>query len=159
MRSNDNRAPTAPAELVRAYLDALQRQDPDALCALVTDDFVLEVPLHASGSNDPRDTISWRGIEDYRINYCEHFPKIMTSQRLTDVVIRPTVDQDVVYAEAFGDMTLSNGSPYKNRYVFRFDLRDGKICGLLEFCNPVTAAIAFKDYQDLSLPRREAPQT
>ncbi len=134
---------TIPAQLVSAYLSALQRQDADALCALVTDDFVLEVPLGVSGNNDPSEALAWRGIEDYRTNYAEHFPQMLTSQRLIDVVIRPTLEPDVVYAEFFGDMALTNGRPYQNRYVFRFHLRDGKICRLLEFCNPITAAIAF----------------
>lgn len=133
----------ARTSLVRAYLEALERQDPDALCALVTDDFVLEVPLSLSGNNDPGEAMAWRGIEDFRANYAEYFPTVLTSQRLTDVAIRPTVDADIVYAEALGDMTLANGRPYKNRYVFRFRLRDGKICELLEFANPVTGAIAF----------------
>lgn len=134
----------ARIELVRAYLEALQRQDPEALCALVTEDFVLEVPLSPSGRNESSDAMAWRGIEDFRANYAEYFPTVMASQRLTDVVIRPTFDLDVVYAEAFGDMVLANGRPYKNRYVFRFRIRDSKICELLEFANPVTGAIAFE---------------
>lgn len=133
----------ARIELVCAYLEALQRQDPEALCALVTEDFVLEVPLSPSGNNDSGDAMAWRGIEDFRANYAEHFPTILTSQKLTDVAIRPTVEPGFVYAEAFGDMTLANGKPYKNRYVFRFRIRDRKICELLEFANPVTGAIAF----------------
>ena len=143
MAAGDEPNATARTELVRAYLDALQRQDADALCALVTDDFVLEVPLGTSGVHDGSDTMAWRGIEDFRANYAEHFPTVLSSQKLTDIAIRPTLDPEFVYAEAMGDMMLANGRPYRNRYVFRFRIRDGRISELLEFANPVTGAIAF----------------
>ena len=130
------------AELVRLYLEALQRQDVEALGALVTDDFYLEVPFDAAGTNQPGNALSWTGRDDYLTNYCAIFPHIAV-HRINDIVIRPTADPAIVYAEAMGDMTLSDGWPYKNLYVFRFTLRGDKICQLKEFCNPVTAAIAF----------------
>jgi ketosteroid isomerase-like protein len=135
-------APATPAALAGVYLDALQRQDAAALGALVTDDFVLEVPFDAAGTNDPRNTLSWRGRDDFLTNYCAIFPRIAV-HLIKDIVVRPTIDPDIVYAEAMGDMVLRDGTPYRNLYVFRFDFRDGRICGLKEFCNPVTAAIAF----------------
>lgn len=139
---SDDPVSVAPAELVSVYLEALQHQDVEALGALVTEDFVLEVPFDAAGTNDPRNALSWHGREDYLANYCAIFPRIAV-HRINDIVVRPTTDPDIVYAEAMGDMTLIDGAPYKNLYVFRFDFRDGKICGLKEFCNPVTAAVAF----------------
>jgi ketosteroid isomerase-like protein len=142
MAASDDPGPNAPAALVGAYLAALQRKDVEALRALVTDDFVLEVPLDAGGTNDPGNALAWRGVEDYLTNYCAIFPRI-AALRFRDVAIRPTTDAETVYAEAYGDMLLSDGKPYRNRYVFRFDLRDGRIAGLMEFCNPVTSAIAF----------------
>jgi ketosteroid isomerase-like protein len=135
-------AERAPAKLVSIYLDALQRQDSATLGGLVTDDFVLEVPFDAAGTNDPRNALSWHGREDYLTNYCAIFPRIAV-HRINNIVVRPTIDPDIVYAEAMGDMTLVDGTPYKNLYVFRFDFRGGRICRLQEFCNPVTAAVAF----------------
>ena len=131
-----------PSELVSVYLAALQRQDVETLGALVTDDFVLEVPFDAAGTNDPRKALSWHGRADYLTNYCAIFPRIAV-HRINDIVVMPTTHPGIVYAEAMGDMILVDGTPYKNLYVFRFDFRGGKICGLKEFCNPVTAAIAF----------------
>jgi ketosteroid isomerase-like protein len=40
-------------------------------------------------------------------------------------------------------MEMSNGRPYKNRYIFRFDVENGKIKRIREYCNPVTGALAF----------------
>ncbi len=140
--AKDESTLNGPPNLVRTYLEALLRQDVEALCALVTDHFVLACPFGLNGGNAPEDALAWRGIDDYRDHYCADFRKTITVQRLTDIVIRRVVDSDMIYAEAFGDMIWANGRPYKNRYVFRFDFRNGKICELLEFCNPITGAIA-----------------
>jgi ketosteroid isomerase-like protein len=59
------------------------------------------------------------------------------------VVISPTIDPNVVFAGALGAMAMVNGRPHNNRYVFRFDLRDGKIPRIREYCNPVTSAVSF----------------
>ena len=38
---------------------------------------------------------------------------------------------------------MTNGRPYDNRYVFRFDAEGGKLKRIREYANPVTAAVAF----------------
>jgi ketosteroid isomerase-like protein len=43
----------------------------------------------------------------------------------------------------------AKGRPYINRYVYRLDMRDGRICRLREYCNPVTVAVAF----EMPMPR------
>ena len=55
----------------------------------------------------------------------------------------PWGNRNVVFAEAMGDMEMASGKPYRNMYVFRFDLEGNKIKKLIEYRNPVTAAIAF----------------
>ncbi len=40
-------------------------------------------------------------------------------------------------------MKMANGRPYENRYVFRFDVENGKIRRIREYLNPVTSAVAF----------------
>ena len=57
----------SPSELARAYLEALQRKDKQAILSIVAQDFVLEVPLNVSGTNDLSD--SWRGIEAASAGY------------------------------------------------------------------------------------------
>ena len=52
-------------------------------------------------------------------------------------------DRNVAFAEGLGVMTMFNGNPYRNRYVFRFDARGGKLTRIREYLNPITSAIAF----------------
>jgi ketosteroid isomerase-like protein len=140
--SSDNEATpgASPGELARAYLEALQRKDKEAILSIVSEDFVLEVPLNVSGSNDLSD--SWRGMEAASAGYDMAFTEIKKLQ-MTDLDVTPSSNPNVAFAEAWGDMEMSNGRPYKNRYIFRFDVADGKITRIREYCNPVTGAVAF----------------
>lgn len=131
--------PTA-AELGRKYLSALQAKDKAAIFAIVTEDFALEVPLNTSGTNDLSDT--WRGLDAAGANYDTAF-RIIEDLVYTELEITPGADPGVAFAEGLGEMRMANGRPYCNRYVFRFDARDGKLWRIREYANPVTGAIAF----------------
>ena len=52
-------------------------------------------------------------------------------------------DGTAAFAEAAGDMRCATGRPYKNRYVFRFDVEGGRIRRIREYVNPLTSAVAF----------------
>jgi ketosteroid isomerase-like protein len=134
--------PVSAIDVARQYLDALQRRDPDAIGAHMTPDFVLEVPLHESGDNDPNRIRAWHGREEALANYQRAFAELTTTL-LSGLVLYPTADPNVVFGEAFGDMQTVTGRPYKNRYAFRFDVEGGKVRRLREYCNPVTSAISF----------------
>lgn len=131
---------TTAADLGRAYLEALQAKDRDAILSILADDFVLEVPCNVSGSNDFSD--SWRGIDTASENYDETFRQIEVLE-YTDVEIFAGKDDRVAFAEGLGVMKMATGKPYENRYVFRFDAENGKIKRIREYLNPVTAAISF----------------
>jgi ketosteroid isomerase-like protein len=131
---------TASRDVARAYFSALERKDLEGLLAILTPDSVLEMPFDVSGTNVPRRL--WHGIDGAAAHYGQAFTDV-ASIIFTGVDIRPTSDPDVVFAEASGDMAMVNGRPYNNRYVFRFDLRDGKIRRIREYGNPVTSAISF----------------
>ncbi|MGO8860453.1 MAG: nuclear transport factor 2 family protein [Acidimicrobiales bacterium] len=127
-------------DLARAYLDALQAKDKGAILSVLADDFVLEVPCNVSGTNDFSD--SWRGIETASERYDDTFRQIEVL-RYTDIEIFGGSDGTVAFAEGLGVMKMATGLPYENRYVFRFDVEDGKIKRIREYLNPVTSAIAF----------------
>jgi ketosteroid isomerase-like protein len=133
--------PLSPAErLAKAYLVALQAHDKPGMLSILADDFVLEVPMNVSGTNDLSD--SWRGMDAASANFDIAFTVIELT-RLTDLEITPGQNENVAFAEARGEMRMANGRPYRNRYVFRFDVADGKIKRVREYANPITAAIAF----------------
>ncbi len=128
------------AELGREYLRCLAIKDKAGIMALLADGFALEVPLNVSGSNDLSD--SWYGLEAADRNYDEAF-RIIADTTYTDFEVVPGKDDNVAFIETLGVMTMANGRPYRNRYVFRFDARDGKLVRIREYCNPVTSAVAF----------------
>lgn len=127
-------------ELGREYLRALQAKDKQAIFAIIADDFALEVPLNVSGTNDYSD--SWRGLEAADANYDTTF-EIIQNLVYTEIEITPGQNPDFAFAEALGTMMMANGRPYRNRYIFRFEARDGKLRCIREYTNPVTSAVAF----------------
>jgi ketosteroid isomerase-like protein len=128
------------AELAEQYLVALQAKDKDAILAIVTDDFELEVPNNVSGTNDFSD--SWRGLEAAKAGWDMAFRQIEVLH-YTDLEITGGEGGKVAFAEGLGVMKMANGRPYENRYVFRFDVENGKIRRIREYLNPVTSAISF----------------
>jgi ketosteroid isomerase-like protein len=136
--------PTEPVvraeDLARTYLDALQAKDKGAILSILADDFVLEVPCNVSGTNDFSD--SWRGIETASEKYDDTFRQIEVLQ-YAEIEIFGGTDGSVAFAEGLGVMKMATGLPYENRYVFRFDVEDGRIKRIREYLNPVTSAIAF----------------
>lgn len=111
------------------------------MLALLTDDSTMECVLGLDGNNAPRRF--WDGMAGARDHYTRAFDAV-ESIEFTEMVINQALDPNLVFAEALGSMRMRNGRPYDNRYVFRFNLRDGKIATLREYCNPVTAAISFE---------------
>ena len=128
------------AELGREYLRALQAKDKQAIFAILADDFALEVPLNISGTNDFSD--SWRGLAAADANYDTTF-RIIQDLVYSELEITSGKDPDIAFAEGLGVMTMANGRPYRNRYIFRFETENGKIKRIREYANPVTSAIAF----------------
>jgi ketosteroid isomerase-like protein len=128
------------AELAEQYLVALQAKNKDAILAIVTDDFELEVPNNVSGTNDFSD--SWRGLEAAKAGWDMAFREIEVLH-YTDLEITGGEGGKVAFAEGLGVMKMANGRPYENRYVFRFDVENGKIRRIREYLNPVTSAISF----------------
>jgi ketosteroid isomerase-like protein len=133
--------PTPATNVARAFLASMERKDKDGMISLLTEDSVMECVLGLDGNNAPR--TFWDSIAGARNHYTGAFDAV-ESIEFTEVLINQALDPKLVFVEALGSMTMTNGRPYDNRYVFRFELRDGKIARLREYCNPVTAAISFE---------------
>jgi len=61
--------------------------------------------------------------------------------QFNNVVWRTTDDGSAVF-EAEGECELSNGRPYRNRYIFIFEVSEGRISRWWEYLNPVISARA-----------------
>lgn len=127
-------------QLAKAYLAALQAKDSDAILALVTEDFELDIPMNIAGTNDRSD--NWKGRAAAGANYTRTFGKIALI-RYIDMEYSQAADPAIAFAEGRGLMRTASGNNYDNNYIFRFDVRDGKIWRIREYANPVTAALAF----------------
>ena len=127
---------------VAAFLDAMTTRDRGRVEALLTQNVRVEYPFDRSGCTedgcwrhfDGRDAV----LKGYVDSAFERIRQIAWVDR--DVTVAN--DGKRVFVEARGNMQLADGTPYRNRYVLRFDLADDRIAGLKEYMNPVTAAIA-----------------
>ena len=61
----------------------------------------------------------------------------------SEVELSITPDGHRVFIEQRGDILMPDGKSYRNRYVFRFTIVEGKVKAVREYYNPVTAAYAF----------------
>ncbi len=138
-------APAAaePAErTVSRFLDAVAAHDRPAVAALLADDVVAEYPFDVSGQTAPGSWRRFAGREAVLINYVDRAFARITRFAWRDREVTVSGDGRRVFLEAWGDMTLADGTAYANRYVLRFDVRDSRIAHLKEYLNPVTSAIA-----------------
>ena len=72
----------------------------------------------------------------------EIFQSWLTS-RLSEAVVTMTVDGSRVFMEFRVHLTMKSGKEYRNRYVMRVDLVDGKVSRCKEYYNPIQSAYAF----------------
>lgn len=70
---------------------------------------------------------------------------LMKSARFIDRRITASADAGTTFVQARGDFVTTDGRPYQNVYVFRFDWRDGKIVSWEEYANPLTIIGTFPD--------------
>lgn len=134
--------PTEPCaeDLARAYFTALQAKDKAAILALLSEDFLLEAPMNSSGPNGL--PTSWAGLQAAGAGYEKAF-RVIDALKFEDLVLTPSRDGAVVFAEGRGAMRMADGRPYANVYVFRIDVDGGRISRIREYADPGRAAAAF----------------
>ncbi len=134
----------AAKDAILAFFKAVATKDTAALANSLTEDAVYEIPFSESGSTEPGQFRRYAGaaaVVEFWTATTANGPKSLGPE---DVELSVNADGSKVFIEQRGNMVLSDGRPYRNRYVFRFSIRDGRICHVREYFNPVTAAYAFK---------------
>ncbi|MBW4471091.1 MAG: nuclear transport factor 2 family protein [Stenomitos rutilans HA7619-LM2] len=126
--------------IVERFLDAVQQKDLDGLSALLDAQVSLVQPLTFNGSAIPE--VQFDG-EDAVLSYLQQVFTHMAQVRFTNPTISVANDNNTVFFEAIGDFVTATSAPYKNVYLFKFELRDSKIFHIAEYANPVTYAITF----------------
>jgi ketosteroid isomerase-like protein len=131
--------------VIRAYMAAHEAKDKAALMSFITEETRFEMPFNEGGKV---------GDQDFR-----KFSGLAALSKLFDGVVAAFAPDDhihmhdiemtegnggsTIFVECTGGGRMSNGRTYQNRYVMRYDIRDGKILRLREYYNPIATAYAF----------------
>jgi ketosteroid isomerase-like protein len=126
----------ADRAVVVAYLDAVGRLDLPAIEATFDEDVELVLPYAPPGFPKvsrgrteamavyPEGVMEPMRFADYRIDALEGRPGEWVAEYTSDTTVIPT------------------GRPYRNTYISRFSIRDGRIVRLAEFFDPVVLVVA-----------------
>ena len=63
--------------------------------------------------------------------------------RFSDLDLTLNPDGSRLFLEMRGDLTMQSGAEYRNRYVVRMDILEGKVVWNREYYNPIVSARAF----------------
>ena len=123
--------------LVKEFFTAKERHDLDATMALFSDDALYVFPLPASGKQENWFTYKGKeAVTKYQGQVLDRFKQI----KMLEPRYFVSTDGSTVFAESKGDYISQDGTAYKNVYIFKFVISDGKISEGYEYANPVTYA-------------------
>ena len=117
-------------------------KDKASKLAVISDDMVLEIPFNESGKTEEGSFRRYTGKSEI-VSFIDTAFAAEKSVRLVSAEYIVSADGQTVFVEARGEVEMTSGKLYKNRYVLRFDIDNGKIKCLREFYNPITSAVAF----------------
>jgi len=123
---------------VRRYIDAINAWDFDTMRELLAEDAVFEMPYAPEGFER---RITGR---DAILAFVETVPAIIDAENLHDVRLATYhSDPGEIVAEYRSDMVIKpTNSEYRNEYVSRFTLRDGRVTRFAEYYDPIRLVTA-----------------
>lgn len=130
-------------DAIRRFFRAIAGRDMAALADGVTEDVVYEMPFSETGSTEPGQFRRYSGREQVVAFWEQTSGSGLRSLPPEDVELSITADGARVFIEQRGNMTTADGRPYRNRYVFRFDISDSRVSHVREYINPIISAYAF----------------
>ena len=130
-------------EVMAAWFDRVHAKDLDGIAPLMTEDVVVELPFNESGKTDRESYRIYRGIPAVLDFWATAFTHEGTIHPWEETDLTISSDGSRAFLEARGNLTMTNGRTYRNRYVMRFDFRDGKLCRCKEYYNPIQSAYGF----------------
>jgi ketosteroid isomerase-like protein len=130
------------AATTNRFLDLLEAGDREGIGAMLDPDVVWSTPMTTSG--DPGDAERIEGTAAFFAR-ARAIAGLNRSVRFADRRVTTSADGATTFVQTQGDFRTSDGRPYRNVYVFRFDWRDGRIVSWDEYANPITILRAFPD--------------
>jgi ketosteroid isomerase-like protein len=116
---------------VERFLDALVRQDIEAVVQVHTPDAVLEFPYAPPGF--PARVEGHDAIRAFETPITES----VASSSFHDLVFRPVAGANQGVATYRGEVQLHNGRDYNNEYCLVIEFQDGRFHRVSEYFNPV----------------------
>jgi ketosteroid isomerase-like protein len=130
-------------EKAKAFFAALEKRDITGIPEMINENASLIFPFVPSGKTDPEAMRSYKGKQEV-MRYLNGVPVNFKQIRFYDLEFTESRDGNTIFAEAKSDCVgAKNDAPYRNIYIFRFDFANGKVTRVLEYANPVPAAIFF----------------
>jgi ketosteroid isomerase-like protein len=123
------------------FLDLLEAGNQASVADFLDDQVVWSAPMSFSGAGEGEPA---HGREAFGSRLAA-IGGLMRSAKFVDRRITGSADNATTFVQTRGDFVTSDGRPYQNVYVFRFDWRDGKIVSWEEYANPITILRAFPD--------------
>ena len=125
-------------ELADAYLNALEAQDLETISSLLADAPTIDIPFSNTGDLAPWFTFEGR---EQALGYIgtifQNFSQVKLVERTTYIAD----DGQTAFVEAKGDLIQRDtNASYRNVYVFKLSMQDGRITHVREYANPATFA-------------------
>jgi ketosteroid isomerase-like protein len=129
----------ANMKLVREYIEGINAWDFEAMRALLAEDFVFEQMFAPPGMQS-----RFEGRESL-LEFQKTFVDTIKTENLHDVHLETLhSDPGEIVATYKSDMEFSDPAmEYRNRYICRFTVRDGRITRFQEYFDPVPLIITF----------------
>jgi uncharacterized protein len=134
------------------YIDAINGWDFETMRELLAEDAVFEMPFAPDGFE--RKFVGRENI----LAFVATVPDFIDAENLHDVRLHTYhADPGEVVAEYKSDMVLKpTGLEYRNEYVSRFTVRDGRITRFAEYYDPIRLVVALGGSVDTGEPSVQA---
>jgi ketosteroid isomerase-like protein len=125
-------------EIVKKLFHFMENKDLENAINGFTEEAVFAQPFNPKGAD-----FAYNGKEEIKNGLIRIFGIIDTISYTYESYTK-SADGSTVFVETKGEMTLSNGTPYNNSYVFRFDFNNiGKVTKVTEYMNSLYLAQTF----------------
>jgi ketosteroid isomerase-like protein len=139
----DDAVSAAQRVVQRWFLTALAKDRPGTM-ELFTDESMVEIPFHESGRTEEGAFRRYTGRAELAA-FTEASHSAEGTMGAWDIELHQVEGGTTVFVESRGNIVMTSGREYRNRYVFRFDIDPdgGTIRRLREYYNPITSGLAF----------------